>query len=300
MNSTGKGMIGMTVDRNGMSHTAKGRPDGGRYESKTGWHRVDSDIVDPTLPLDEDNKARLDATWPDRMMAIMNASLVEPYEGAIGLNRRGDGYGLTAHGFDGNGECEIEYDSAGALTGGISFPDGAPESYKVASTAEGPAWMELRPVRDWFEGRIDSIRIWTLQPAGVITDADDPDESFYVDASDHVVYCAETDTPPQWEDRLDREPELRNALANATLNRRDVTVWPGDTGDTVVYVGDLRGRELMRVGVSEPDSPLPVPWIETTRPDGERHLDYPDTGEPGLEELIDLRLDAALNHGRGN
>ncbi|MBT1162744.1 hypothetical protein [Bifidobacterium sp. SO1] len=289
----------MTVDRNGMSHTAKGRPDGGRYESRNDGHGGDSDITDPTLPLDEDNKARLDATWPDRMTALRNAGLLEPYEGAISLSRRGDGYGLTAHGFDGNGGCEIEYDPAGALSGGISFPDGAPEAYRIATVMEPPAWMDLQPVKDWREGRIDSVRIWTIQPAGVITDPDDPDDMFYTDASDHVVYCAERDTPPQWEDRLDREPELRDALANATMNRRDVTVWPGNTGDPVVYVGDRQGRELMRVGIVGPDSPLPVPWIETTGPDGERHLDYPDTGEPGLEELIDLRLDTALNRRRG-
>lgn len=286
------------VNMSQRSRKPAGRSDGGEFDVEHGVTHSDQDISDPYTMFEREEQSELDTVYPDRMSALRKAIELEQYEGAITLSRRGDGYGLTAHGFDNNGECMMEVYDDGRIADRVEFAGQEPESYIVSIPANSPAWENLQPVKDWMNGNSETVRIYSLMPVGY-ADTDKPDD--YTDSIDlsenRIIYCAETDENPDWQQELASMPALRDGVLNATMNRQNITMWPGQSDDHTVYVGDLRGNELMRIGVTGDDhypKCMPVAWVETPDGNGDYHVEYPLEDSTSIETLVNQRLDEQL------
>lgn len=225
----------MTIDRNGRSHQPAGTPDGGRFARGTRTRTLD-------LPYPEDRfadeTARMIArTYADRPEALAAAMGVERYaDGQITLHRRGDGYGMSVDGGDPHDMvCDIAFDPAtGWDTDTVSFEGGAPDAHVVTNGTDMQAALRaLPPVRDWLEGRTDTVSVWTVQPVGHLKDADD-DEDDWTDADDLTVLCADRGQAPDWE-RLIDSPDTRRDVYHM-LQSEQLEAWP-DSDDKGVVIG---------------------------------------------------------------
>lgn len=170
------------------------RDPSGRYrdKNKTGNPSAlpDETVADPAAKFEIELQERLNRVYDSREEALTAADDLETYEGGIGISRKGEGWGLRSLDESGFRSCDLPYDNDGnANYQDIDFAMDAPDDYRICDNMNSNQWRELQPVKDYLNGKTDSVELYSLMPAGYLQDAGE-DEDSYVDASYLTVLCA--------------------------------------------------------------------------------------------------------------
>lgn len=208
---------------------------------------------DPVKVFQRGLEATLTAVYPTRSTALDVAIDNTDYVGGITVFRKADGWGLQPDHAHDTDVCDLTYTPDGtALLDEIDFGMDEPDDWTAVNVMNANQWDELTPVKDFLNGRTDTVSVYTLSPAGFMDVDDDTDP--YVDASNWTVLCANHATAPQWEDDLDNE--TANGVADMLYDHRDLTAWPARDGATI---GTRDGHMLMTIRSTDGSCEIATP-----------------------------------------
>ena len=193
-------------------------------------------VADPAAQFESELQERLDRVYESREDALTAADDLETYEGGIGISRKGEGWGLRSLDESGFRSCDLPYDNDGnANYQDIDFAMDAPDDYRICDNMNSNQWRELQPVKDYLNGKTDSVELYSLMPAGYLQDAGE-DEDSYVDASYLTVLCANKGGKPDWHSNFQDTPNGDDVVENVqnTLNTTPgLQAWPGEENGSV-------------------------------------------------------------------
>lgn len=175
----------MSVDRNGMAHEPKGSANGGRFAPKRGVGGDDDLDEDPRIRFERVLQERLDRPYPTARAALDEAKDLESYTGGIRLKRDGTAgvYRLEERPIRDCVDATLSTDENGSVPYDMDFSGGSPDDYRIVNAMDTDYWRDLPAVRDFLDGREESVEISTLMPTVFYGEYDDPD-------SDLMLICA--------------------------------------------------------------------------------------------------------------
>lgn len=230
------------------------RTPGGEFANKNGKTRPGElpteTVADPAAAFESELAEKLNQTYPDRTSVLDAAKDLETYEGGINISRKGEGWGIGAADVSGFTSCDLPYDSDGNPDyKEVDFGQDEPDDYRICNTMNCDRWTELQPVKDFMDGKTDTLQMYSVMPAGYLQDAGD-DEDDYVDSSYLTCLCANKGDSPEWHSQFQDLPHGNDLVEtiqnNINTSGGKLTAWPDSTDGSIIIgrTGENRSDRL--------------------------------------------------------
>lgn len=140
---------------------------------------MDMDTQERSTVFEQELQDELDAVYHSRQSALDAAFEVESYcEGSVRVFRffETDIYLLSAAEFVSKPEPSIDFDANGRYDEeSLDFHGDDPDAYRFVPSMNAVGWERLQPVKDFLDGKAETVDIASAYVEGWVADDDDED-----------------------------------------------------------------------------------------------------------------------------